>query len=276
LQKTRVLHYSAFNPSNPRRMWMKNLIKKGLAAAGYDLRKIPDTPQITTEGCIVEWDEVGTPIRFYIENRYDLIGKDIFNCRFFEREELDALDRLVDPSGTCVDVGSNIGNHTVYFAKVLGAARVIAFEPGLWAHPRLCFNVALNQLDDKVTIHKTALSDSDGTAEMRFIAADNHGTLAIMATGEGEGMTQTVPLRRGDDLLRDEPVRLLKVDAERHEMQVLRGMSETLQRHKPVVMVEVALPEEADMQSFLSGYGYQISTRRERYGDIVNLIATVP
>ena len=59
-------------------------------------------------------------------------------------------------------------------------------------------------------------------------------------------------------------------------MQVLRGMSETLQRHKPVVMVEVALPEEADMQSFLSGYGYQISTRRERYGDIVNLIATVP
>lgn len=252
---------------------MKNAIKALLKRAGYDLRKLPDTPQVEVDGSIVRWHESGHELRFYIENRYDLIGKDIFNCRFFEREELNALSKIVSPKGTCVDVGANIGNHAIFFATLMEADKVIAFEPGDFAHPRLCFNIALNDLSDRVKIRKVALSEAPGEAEMRFIAEGNHGTLAILGQGEGEGATQTVKMERGDDLLKDEDVTLLKVDAERHEMAVLRGLHETIERCKPVILVEAAQCDRDKTEAHLASYGYTTQHAFERYGDIVNLIA---
>jgi len=266
-----VLRHSAKRIQDAR-LVVKQVLKSTLSKLGYEIRKRPVTPQKLHDGVVVGWQRNGRDIRFYLENCFDLIGKDLFNCRFFEEDELEYLRGIVDPQEVMLDVGANIGNHTVYFAAMIGAGKVIAFEPGGWAYPRLAFNVALNGLQDRVTLHKVALSDAPGTAHMRLLAADNHGTLAILSGDEGEGPVETVPVRKGDDYLTDERVGFVKIDAERHEMKVLNGLQKTLSRDKPIVMVEVLQTERAALEAFLADFGYATLMARERYGDIVNVI----
>ncbi len=248
---------------------MKNLIKSLAARLGYEFRKIDDAPQIQAHGVIVSWPHRGQEVRFHLENRFDLIGRDLFNGRFFEEEELTHLASLVRPGGTCVDIGANIGNHSVFFGKILGAAKVIAVEPGDWGYPRLCFNLALNGLTGCSVTHKLALSDRAGRARMDFWAPGNHGTLAIHDGAGGEEVT----LVTGDSLLEGEDVALIKIDAERHEDHVLRGLEATLARCRPVLLLEAAQTDRAATEARLAALGYRTDRAFERYGDIVNLIA---
>ena len=94
---------------------MKNLIKSLAAQLGYEFRKIDDAPQIQAHGVIVSWPHRGQEVRFHLENRFDLIGRDLFNGRFFEEEELTHLASLVRPGGTCVDIGAQV-THRIYQA----------------------------------------------------------------------------------------------------------------------------------------------------------------
>lgn len=247
---------------------MKNALKSVLGSLGYEIRKIPDTPQVETEGCVVAWPYRDRTIRFYLENRYDLIGKDLFNGSFFEQTELEVLVDLVEPGGIAVDVGANIGNHAVFFGTVLQASRVIAFEPGAWASARLAFNAALNGMGDRLELHRCALSDTAGTGRMQRWADDNHGTLALSEGGDGE----QVRVETGDSFFEERRISLLKIDVERHEAQVLDGLDKTLRRDHPVVLIEVGKEDRAGMEARLAEYGYATRCAFERYGDIVNLI----
>jgi len=248
---------------------MKHVLKSAIGSLGYEVRKAPHLPQKRAEGTVVSWTKGDTEVTFYLENCFDLIGRDLFNCRFFEEAELDYLADIVDPRGCIADIGANLGNHTIYFATIIGADQVVAFEPGTWAHPRLAFNVALNRASDRVDIHKVALSDQPGEAWMDFLAADNHGTLAITDDLTGE----KVAVHTGDEFLVDRHVTLIKVDAERHELKVLQGLSATIAKSQPVIAVEVLQTERPEMEAFLSAQGYRVEKAFERYGDIVNLIA---
>ena len=249
---------------------MKDRIKAAIRRLGYDIRKVEHLPQVEAQGAVVAWPWAGRTIRFYVENRFDLIGRDMFNGRFFEAEELDFLRTIADPSGAFLDVGANVGNHTVYFAAVIGAAQVLAFEPGDFAYPRLAFNVALNDLNRRVTLHRMALSNRDGEASMHLTYADNHGSLSI---SEGQDGTQLVPVARGDTLVGDTHVTFIKVDVERHEFEVLAGLSGVIARDRPLVMVEVMVAERARFDAWLAAQGYASLREFPRYGDIVNVVA---
>lgn len=60
---------------------------------------------------------------------------------------------LVGPQSVVCDIGANIGNHTVYFTKVMGAAKVLAFEPQSYCHATLTDNIALNGLQDRAVAY---------------------------------------------------------------------------------------------------------------------------
>jgi FkbM family methyltransferase len=249
---------------------MKAALKRIAKGLGYDVRRIEHLPQVSATGSVVEWPHGNRRIRFYVENRFDLIGRDMFNGRFFEEEELAYLQTVADPSGTFLDIGANVGNHTVFFAAVIGAARVHAFEPGDFAYPRLAFNIALNGLESRVTAHRLALSDRDGTAAMRFNYADNHGSFSIT---DGEGAEQSVPIARGDAVVGAERIRFAKIDVERHEFEVLQGLAQTIARDKPLLMVEIDLTDRPRLDAWMAANGYREQRAFPRYGDIVNVVA---
>lgn len=147
---------------------------------------------------------------------------------FYEAHILDWIAARYPRQKVVVDVGANIGNHSLYWAAFSQAQMIHAFEPLPDNLALLEANVALWPV---VVVHPYALSDAPGTVQMHPVPT-NMGASAI--SPDGEVMVYAVTL----DSLGLTDVTLLKVDVENHERQVLAGAQDTIARCHPLVLVE--------------------------------------
>ncbi|MEM7753567.1 MAG: FkbM family methyltransferase, partial [Pseudomonadota bacterium] len=90
----------------------------------------------------------GTDMLFCVDREADPIQRNNRAGKFYEAPELRWIGQRVKPGATFVDIGANIGNHGLYFARKLGAACVIPIEPNPVAYRLLTANVVLNGLRD--------------------------------------------------------------------------------------------------------------------------------
>ncbi len=145
---------------------------------------------------------------------------------------------LADPKRLAVDVGAHLGDYTFFMRR--NASGCVAFEcnPVLTAHLRRLFGRS-------VDIRPDAVSDQAGTAELRIPLDEATGLgratieasnpLAAEFTGFKLVTVQTVRL---DEAVR-QPVGLIKIDVEGHELAVLRGAMRILERDRPNLIVEL-------------------------------------
>lgn len=165
---------------------------------------------------------------------------------FYEDELLRYLAGRVAAPGIAVDCGANIGNHTLFFAGVMGL-RTIAVEPVKRNFTILRQVLELNGLSDVVDIVTKALDDHEGEVTMTL---DSPGNFGMYKVGEGDGPkvpTTTIDLLCGD---LDQPVKLMKIDVEGFQDQVIRGSLKTLKRDRPLIAAELSSMDE--YRSFLS------------------------
>lgn len=141
--------------------------------------------------------------------------------------------------GVFLDVGANVGIHTLAAAGAYG--RVLAIEPFPELVERLGKTVAANSLGN-VKVIRTALADETGSVSFRAPMASNLGTGRITDgdAGDGEGLIE-VPLARGDDVMEAEgmPLRCVKIDTEGAEKRVLAGLAATLGKDRPLIIFEL-------------------------------------
>lgn len=143
-----------------------------------------------------------------------------------------------------VDVGANVGAHTLTLAELVGKdGRIFAFEPNPAIRRRLERNLELNHFT-QVTVHDCALGDTEGSMSLRVPAAgsdeaSNPGLASLVALDTPHDLVE-VAVCRLDDLLDGsiERLDLLKVDVQGFEMSVFRGMTDVLQRFRPVIVFE--------------------------------------
>lgn len=164
--------------------------------------------------------------------------------RFYEETLLSYLERHISGPGTAIDCGANIGNHTLFFAGVMGL-RTLAVEPVPRNHQILRQAIDLNALSDVAEIVPKALAETPGKVNM---VLDNPGNFGMFKVGDGQG--QIVEATTLDLLAADlgDPVKLVKIDVEGFQDNVIRGATEMLGRDKPLIAAELASTQE--YQSF--------------------------
>jgi hypothetical protein len=121
----------------------------------------------------------------------------------------------------------------------------------------------LNDIDN-VELHKIGLSDQDMQASLAPREVDNIGSNAVTACADAAG-GEAIELRRGDEVLKDvahlEPIALVKIDVEGHEIEALRGLETMLRAHQPIVLFESMGkhgPNGSDaILRLLSSFGYR-------------------
>jgi FkbM family methyltransferase len=183
--------------------------------------------------------------------------------QIYERDILEFVrDRVLDPSkaarAVALDVGANIGNHSLFLSDLF--ARVIAFEPNPLARSLLQINVDLNGIEN-VEIRAVGLSDRNGTAVLEFDPT-NLGAASSTELRETSALARrsAIDLVIGDQALDgSKNVAFIKVDVEGAEEAVLRGLQQTLRTDAPVVMIE-QWPEVIDR---VSGASPALSLLRE-------------
>lgn len=165
---------------------------------------------------------------------------------FYERPLLEDARARVS-GGLAVDAGAHIGNHTLWFAAVMGLD-VVAFEPQRNCFDRLWENVAANGLEDRVSMHRIALGDGDGWARIVYGPAHNSGASRVVP-GYGP-----VPVRTLDSF--DLRPSLVKVDVEDSCSRVLYGALQTIRRSRPVLYVECG-EDQDHVTKLLAEEGYR-------------------
>ena len=205
---------------------------------------------------------------------HDYISTQIILDGLYEVDELELLTQWLNSlqsnnifSGMAVDVGANIGNHSLYFSDFF--SEVLAFEP----HPLTFKILSINTADAcNVKCMNCGLSSSEGTAAL---VIDGRNMSGARVEQKSYDASTIILLRSLDSVLSEisgMPVRLMKIDVEGHESEVLAGAEETIREHQPIILFEQHVSDFYDGTSrvieLIRSYGYHNFACVERFPSI--------
>lgn len=174
------------------------------------------------------------------------------NCVPYEYDMLLSMLDFLKPGDTVLDVGANIGNHTIFLASI-AKVNVVAFEPNVHLASAIQKSIEINALGSQVTVKQVGLGKEESVGSFNETIPDNLGAQSISI---GDGNLQITTL---DSMSFNAPISLIKIDVEGMELDVLKGAKNTLIKGKPNLYVEaLSLDEFLKLESFLSELGYVI------------------
>lgn len=223
---------------------------------------------VSVNGQVVRAEIWGQPLFFTVVNPQDTIQKHHAAGAFYEPEELDIIRRWCPMGAVFVDIGANVGNHALFAAKFLQPARVILFEPNPDAVAILQSNLGLNGVLGVCDLSHLGIGLSDQSRDGLSMRA------RPMNLGGGKISEEAgdVSLRRGDDFLLDAAPDFIKIDVEGMEMQVLSGLQQTIDRHRPTLFVEVDNENRTTFDAWVEANRYVSRASHRRYKANENLL----
>jgi FkbM family methyltransferase len=191
-------------------------------------------------------------------------------CLFFngsyEPETRRLIERHLRPGGSAIDVGANVGVHTLAMARRARHGRVVACEPNPEVRSRLLANIDRNVCTN-VVVDPRVVSESIGDRTLRLppVGHGNFGVARLGAQGTDRRWSEVVVPSVTLDLLVEEMrlgrVDIVKIDVEGFEHQVLMGAHELLERDSPALLFEYA-------PSLWDSSGGDLGQLRERLGSL--------
>lgn len=171
-----------------------------------------------------------------------------------DEPEVRILPQLVKRGDWVLDVGANVGHYTLALSQLVGdSGRVIALEPIRSTFAFLASNVDYVGANN-VTLFNVAATGS--TVELRMdmpksISTGMANPYQAQVSANGQYAVLGVSL---DSLLAGRAISLAKIDAEGHELEVLKGMRHILTVHRPILIVEGV---DQDVEALLREHGYK-------------------
>lgn len=209
------------------------------------------------------------------------VGWEILEHGTYEPHVVAFYRRCLRPGMRVLDVGANVGFHALHAASLAGpSGRVVAIEPDPVNASLLRLSVSLARGGAPVEVVEAALSDRDGEVTLSDLGnAANSGARfthpdrrALERQVHGPSPRfETVRAIRWDDHFGGFAVDLVKLDVEGAEPRVLRGMERSIERHRPVIVSELAPSnlaslggvEPGDYLAWFRERGYALSILRE-------------
>lgn len=193
------------------------------------------------------------------------IGESLRRYGEWAESEIRLMSGFVAPGGTVLEVGANLGAHTLAFAQMVGRqGRVIAVEPQRYIHACLSGSVAANGHTQVLILNALAGDRTDHVLPppVDYAKAGNFGAVHFRDVHSTSRSFEAIPMICADDLNLDR-LDLVKIDAEGMEAEVLRGMAGTLERLHPALFVEATTKGRAEaVEAVLHPLGYRGWTAR--------------
>jgi len=187
---------------------------------------------------------------FVINTLFDHIGRQIRRKkRFYESDLLYALKSLINKGDTCIDVGANIGNHTLFFSTI--CEKIIAIEPLEDNLIMLKHNVADNGLKERVTIIDKAMSKDGRKMRTGDTPAWNRGMCNMVEDNTEE---QTITPETILPFIENKKLDILKIDCEAMSMEIFEAFLTIIKQHSPILIIEASDEELAKIKNTLPNY----------------------
>ena len=222
------------------------------SAAVKNLEKFPQL-------AIFSFDSIGLNINLY--GRYESAALNLVET--FIKSKIEGADTKV-----VIDIGANIGNHSVFLSNFF--KKVYAFEPNPVTFELLTINTKYAPVKNNIEVFNFGLSDTNALLPFS-VNPHNIGGSFISEEDENEFPKIKVQVKKLDDIneVRDEPISLIKIDVEGHELKVLRGAQETITKWQPAIIFEQHASEIVNGSSaavrLLSDLNYEFYEIRKNF-----------
>ncbi len=203
----------------------------------------------------------GRQVLFAVDMENDPIQRNHRRGQFYEGKELRAIRQNFPKGGVFIDIGANVGNHSLFVAHFLRPAAIIPFEPNPRAYRLLEANVHLNGFQDVFDLRH--LGFGVGAEEVDgFAMEDRQRNLggAKMIPGAGD-----ITVKAADDMLAGVAPSFIKIDVEGMELSVLKGLEGIVANHKPVLLVEVDDSNADKFHGWVEAQDYGVMKQFRRY-----------
>ena len=203
--------------------------------------KNPDYAHTNDRTIVIK--ELTAGVRLFVDLSDHVIGLNILRGRY-EEDGVAFARRMLKPGDTAVDAGAHVGFFTMQMAAMVGpAGKVYAFEPLDSNADLLERSIGENGFADRIVFRRSALGASSGTATLTFPDETlNSGGAYLLRDGDQPLMgnrTERIPVVALDDLGLQRPVRLIKMDVEGAEPQVIEGAARLIAEDRPAILSEL-------------------------------------
>lgn len=236
-------------------LWQKLLLGAVELIDSVRLKKFTDTRLVTL-------NHNNKSFQLYISPRNGFIDNYIFLYGVYESFILDIIKEHLRPGMTFVDIGANIGQHSMYAASIVGKeGSVYAFEPIPHVYEQLISSSKANNFDSIIRAKNFAIG-KEASTETLYISSKNIGGSSFVNQEESNEKI-TVTIKNGDiELLSLPKIDMVKIDVEGYEYEVLSGIEKSLTKNHPVMLLE------------FSGYFYE-KQNNNHGGKILSLLKNI-
>jgi FkbM family methyltransferase len=185
----------------------------------------------------------------------------IFIFGLFEKETSQAIRRLVTNNSVVIDIGANIGAHTLPMAKLVGKkGRIYAIEPTKYAYSKLTKNLLINEnLSKRVQADQIMLINNNGKGKVKDLYSSwplsvksrdgkrhsvHQGVLRTISGAEEVTLDDYISMNEITSL------DLIKLDVDGNELEVIKGAKNVLKKMKVTLIMELAPEQYEDINDF--------------------------
>jgi FkbM family methyltransferase len=220
-----------------------------------------------------------------IVNRFDYrmqdgggigVGYQLLERGCFDPVEVELAVQLLEQrrryhgdGAVAIDCGANIGVHTVEWATAMtGWGSVIAIEAQERIYYALAGNIAVNNAFNAIAMHAAVSSESGvmKIPEPDYLKASSFGSLELRKSDNNEFIGQPIDYSDGKlvpvqklalDDMKLARLDLIKIDIEGMEMEALQGARETIERCRPILLIEQIKAGREQLRAWLVERGYE-------------------
>lgn len=213
-------------------------------------------------------------LRWILDNEEDMIQSYLKNGQFYDRHHLDIMGNYIKEGDTIIDIGANIGNHTVFFSKFTKAKMIYSIEPVDRCYKMLLCNIALNYCHNvNVDYIGIGLGNHECTAyPFTVYGKNNLGSTRMFDTpnpqefiddnrkafNEDPDRYAPVQIIKGDSIFLEKKIDFIKVDAEGMDLVILEGLKETIDKNRPIIFAEITNDNFEDFIEWITKNSYKI------------------
>ena len=208
----------------------------------------------------------------------DTISKEISIHGVYENDEIELISKKIGTRGNVIDIGANIGNHSIAFSKI--SKKVYSFE----AHPRTFEILKFNTKEySNIKIFNLGISNRKGFLFFNKSRSTNIGGKRLSKTGSIKSK-----INKLDNIIKlNNKIELIKIDIEGHEYEALEGMKKLLNNNKSLILLEFceeSVSKRRKIINFLKSkeyfHSYYISkekkiSNRAYFDLIIKIICTI-
>lgn len=205
------------------------------------------------------------------------VGFQLLETATFDPQEVELAVQLLElrrhyhgDGVVAIDCGANIGVHTIEWATAMtGWGSVVAIEAQERIYYALAGNITINNCFNAIAMHGAVAAEAGimNIPTPDYLTASSFGSLELREGAQNEFIGQTIDYSAGKsvpiqkiplDMLNLSRLDLIKIDIEGMEMEALAGARALIEKHHPVLLVELIKSNRDELRGWMAERGYKV------------------